>query len=68
MQAHWERFYKFYTSTVDSKWGIAYLEPSFFSTMHRLMPDKVPFTYTYIHTHTHTHTHTTHTIKLNGVQ
>ena len=28
---HWRAFYEFYTSTVDRKWGSAYLTPQFFS-------------------------------------
>jgi len=40
-KAHWDAFYGFYCATVDSKWGIAYLEPAFFSTMGRLLGDKV---------------------------
>jgi hypothetical protein len=29
-QAHWAAFHRFYTSTVDRKWGSAYLTPQFF--------------------------------------
>ncbi len=31
--AHWDAFYRFYTSTSDRKWGQAYLERSFFDLL-----------------------------------
>lgn len=40
-QEHWDAFYAFYCATVDSKWGTAYLEKSFFPSMGRLLGDKV---------------------------
>jgi predicted N-acyltransferase len=32
-EAHWDAFYRFYTSTVDRKWGSAYLTRRFFSLL-----------------------------------
>ena len=39
--AHWDAFYRFYTSTSDRKWGQAYLERSFFDLLSACMGDAV---------------------------
>ncbi len=39
--AEWAAFYRFYTATVDRKWGSAYLTPEFFSLLPRYLGDKV---------------------------
>ena len=38
---HWDAFYKFYTSTVDRKWGSAYLTREFFPMLSERLPDQV---------------------------
>ncbi|HYZ62798.1 MAG TPA: GNAT family N-acetyltransferase [Acetobacteraceae bacterium] len=38
---HWEAFYRFYTSTVDRKWGSAYLTRSFFPMLSERLGDRV---------------------------
>ena len=38
---HWEAFYRFYTSTVDRKWGSAYLTKSFFPMLSERLGDRV---------------------------
>ena len=38
---HWEAFYRFYTSTVDRKWGSAYLTKSFFPLLSERLGDQV---------------------------
>lgn len=38
---HWRAFYGFYTSTVDRKWGYAYLTPRFFPLLSERLGDKV---------------------------
>ncbi len=38
---HWKSFYGFYTSTVDRKWGSAYLTPCFFPLLAERLGDKV---------------------------
>jgi predicted N-acyltransferase len=38
---HWRAFYEFYTSTVDRKWGSAYLTPVFFPLLSQRLGDKV---------------------------
>ena len=38
---HWDAFYKFYTSTVDRKWGSAYLTRGFFPLLSERLPDQV---------------------------
>jgi len=38
---HWDAFYKFYTSTVDRKWGSAYLTRSFFPLLSERLGDQV---------------------------
>ncbi len=38
---HWKSFYGFYTSTVDRKWGSAYLTPRFFPLLAERLGDKV---------------------------
>ncbi len=38
---HWDAFYKFYTSTVDRKWGSAYLTRSFFPMLSQRLGDRV---------------------------
>lgn len=38
---HWAAFYKFYTSTVDRKWGSAYLTKQFFPLLSERLGDSV---------------------------
>ena len=38
---HWDAFYKFYTSTVDRKWGSAYLTKRFFPLLSERLGDQV---------------------------
>jgi len=38
---HWEAFYRFYTSTVDRKWGSAYLTRKFFPMLSERLGDAV---------------------------
>ena len=38
---HWEAFYRFYTSTVDRKWGSAYLNRKFFPMLSERLGDAV---------------------------
>jgi len=38
---HWEAFYRFYTSTVDRKWGSAYLTRSFFPLLSERLGERV---------------------------
>ena len=38
---HWAAFYKFYTSTVDRKWGSAYLTKGFFPLLSERLGDRV---------------------------
>ncbi len=40
-ERHWDAFYDFYQSTVDRKWGSAYLTRSFFSLLSERLGDKV---------------------------
>ncbi len=40
-EARWDAFYRFYTSTVDRKWGSAYLTRRFFSLLGERLGDKV---------------------------
>lgn len=40
-EAHWDSFYRFYRSTVDRKWGSAYLSRSFFSLLGERLGDRV---------------------------
>ena len=40
-EAHWDAFYGFYRSTVDRKWGWAYLTRRFFSLLAQRLGDKV---------------------------
>ena len=39
--AHWKAFFRFYTSTVDRKWGSAYLTPQFFPLLGNRLGDQV---------------------------
>jgi len=39
--AHWDAFYRFYRSTVDRKWGSAYLKRGFFPLIASLLGDRV---------------------------
>ncbi len=39
--AHWAAFFRFYESTVDRKWGSAYLTPQFFTLLGRALDDRV---------------------------
>lgn len=38
---HWDAFYKFYTATVDRKWGSAYLTRGFFPLLSERLGDQV---------------------------
>ncbi|MBC7801625.1 MAG: N-acetyltransferase, partial [Gemmatimonadaceae bacterium] len=38
---HWDAFYRFYTSTVDRKWGSAYLTKAFFPMLSERLGDSV---------------------------
>jgi len=40
-ERHWDAFYAFYQSTVDRKWGSAYLTRKFFSLLGERLGDKV---------------------------
>ena len=40
-EAHWDAFYRFYRSTVDRKWGSAYLSRSFFSLLGERLGERV---------------------------
>jgi predicted N-acyltransferase len=44
-ERHWDAFYSFYRSTVDRKWGSAYLTRSFFSLLGQRLGDKVVLMY-----------------------
>jgi predicted N-acyltransferase len=39
--AQWRAFYRFYSSTVDRKWGSAYLTPEFFPLLGKYLGDRV---------------------------
>ena len=40
-ETHWDAFYRFYQSTVDRKWGSAYLTRKFFSMLGERLGEKV---------------------------
>jgi predicted N-acyltransferase len=40
-KSHWKAFYRFYESTVDRKWGSAYLTESFFPLLAERLGDRV---------------------------
>ena len=40
-RAHWKAFYRFYESTVDRKWGSAYLTETFFPLLSERLGDRV---------------------------
>jgi predicted N-acyltransferase len=40
-ERHWDAFYRFYSSTVDRKWGSAYLSRRFFSLLGERLGDRV---------------------------
>ncbi len=40
-ERHWDMFYRFYTSTVDRKWGSAYLTRRFFSLLGERLGNRV---------------------------
>jgi predicted N-acyltransferase len=44
-ESHWDAFYRFYQSTVDRKWGSAYLTRSFFSLLGERLGHKVVLMY-----------------------
>ncbi len=44
-EAHWDAFYRFYQSTVDRKWGSAYLTRKFFSLLGERLGSKVVLMY-----------------------
>ncbi len=44
-EAHWDAFYRFYQSTVDGKWGSAYLTGRFFSLLGERLGDRVVLMY-----------------------
>ena len=37
----WDSFYEFYLSTIDKKWGGAYLTKDFFYSINRSMKNKI---------------------------
>ena len=41
LPAHWKAFYRFYTATVDRKWGSAYLSERFFPLLGQRLGDRV---------------------------
>ncbi len=44
-ESHWDAFYRFYQSTVDRKWGSAYLTRSFFSLLGERLGNRVVLMY-----------------------
>jgi len=44
-EAHWDAFYRFYRSTVDRKWGSAYLSRAFFSRVGERLGRRVVLMY-----------------------
>ena len=40
-RAHWDTFFRFYTSTSDRKWGNPYLTRDFFARLGAVMPERV---------------------------
>jgi hypothetical protein len=44
-ESHWDAFYRFYQSTVDRKWGSAYLTRRFFSLLGERLGDRVVLMY-----------------------
>ena len=44
-ERHWDAFYRFYQSTVDRKWGSAYLTRRFFSLLGERLGDRVVLMY-----------------------
>jgi len=44
-EKHWDAFYRFYQSTVDRKWGSAYLTRRFFSLLGERLGDRVVLMY-----------------------
>jgi predicted N-acyltransferase len=44
-ERHWDAFYRFYQSTVDRKWGSAYLTRRFFSLLSERLGDRVVLMY-----------------------
>lgn len=44
-ERHWDAFYRFYHSTVDRKWGSAYLTRKFFSLLGERLGDRVVLMY-----------------------
>ena len=38
---HWDAFYQFYLSTIDKKWGGAYLNRAFFEAIGQVMSDQI---------------------------
>lgn len=44
-EAHWDAFYRFYQSTVDRKWGSAYLTRRFFSLLSERLGSRVVLMY-----------------------
>jgi uncharacterized protein len=44
-ERHWDAFYAFYRSTVDRKWGSAYLTRPFFSLLGQRLGDKIVLMY-----------------------
>jgi predicted N-acyltransferase len=44
-EAHWDAFYRFYQSTVDRKWGSAYLTRKFFSLLGERLGERVVLMY-----------------------
>jgi uncharacterized protein len=44
-ESHWDAFYRFYQSTVDRKWGSAYLTRKFFSLLGERLGERVVLMY-----------------------
>jgi hypothetical protein len=38
---HWDAFYDFYCNTADKRWGVPYLEPSFFHEIGETMAERI---------------------------
>ncbi len=45
--AHWDSFYQFYLSTIERKWGGAYLTEDFFHQIGKMMADRILLVFAY---------------------
>ena len=50
-EAHWDRFFMFYTDTGNRKWGTPYLNREFFSLIGQTMADKILLVFARRHDH-----------------